>query len=66
MYAYEFSGWEGETIFKLANGQIWQQTQYAYTYRYAYSPKVLIFKTRGGYKMQVEGMDKTIGVERIK
>jgi hypothetical protein len=25
MIAGEFNGWEGETIFKLDNGQIWQQ-----------------------------------------
>jgi len=25
----EFEGWDGETIFPLTNGQIWQQVQYA-------------------------------------
>lgn len=64
--AGDFSGWEGETIFKLANGQIWQQTQYAYTYHYAYRPKVIIFKTGSGYQMQVEGVDSKIGVTRLK
>jgi hypothetical protein len=64
--AGDFSGWEGETIFKLVNGQIWQQTQYAYTYHYAFRPKVMIFRSTGGYQMQVDGMDKTIGVTRLK
>jgi hypothetical protein len=64
--AGDFSGWEGETIFKLANGQIWQQTQYAYTYHYAYRPKVVIFKSGGGYQMQVEGVDSKVGVTRLK
>ena len=62
----DFSGWEGETIFKLTNGQIWQQAAYAYTYTYKFRPKVLIFRTRGGYEMQVEGMDSRIRVARIK
>jgi hypothetical protein len=25
----EFKGWDGETIFKMMNGQIWQQSTYA-------------------------------------
>ena len=62
----EFEGWDGDTIFKLENGQIWQQSSYAYTYHYAYRPEVLIYKTNGRYKMKVEGVDKTIYVERIK
>ena len=61
-----FSGWEGETIFKLTNGQIWQQSRYAYTYRYKYRPKVLIFRTNGGFELQVEGMDQRISVARIQ
>jgi hypothetical protein len=28
----EIEGWDGETIFKLDNGQIWQQAEYDYTY----------------------------------
>ena len=62
----EFSGWDGETIFKLANGQIWQQSSYAYTYSYKYRPKVLIFSTSGGFQLQVEGMDQRITVVRVR
>lgn len=61
-----FEGWAGETIFKLSNGQIWQQATYAYTYHYAFRPKVLIFKTNSAYKMKVEGVDGTIFVKRLK
>src|SRR5689334_11185258 len=53
----EFNGWDGETIFKLANGQIWQQSSYAYTYHYAYRPKVLIFRSGSLYKLKVDGVD---------
>jgi len=62
----EFTGWEGETIFKLVNGQIWQQASYAYHYSYKYSPRVMIFAIGDSYEMQVEGIDSRIQVVRIK
>jgi len=62
----DFSGWDGDTIFKLDNGQIWQQESYAYTYHYAYHPKILIYKSEGSYKMKVDGVDSTITVKRLK
>lgn len=61
-----FDGFKGDTIMKLTNGQIWQQSEYYYWYHYAYSPKVVIFETRYGYKMQVNGIKKQIGVIRLK
>jgi hypothetical protein len=62
----EFQGWDGETIFRLQNGQIWQQSTYAYKYSYKYSPKVVIYRSGAGYRMQVEGVDGTIGVRRLR
>lgn len=62
----EFSGWDGDTIFKLKNGQIWQQSAYAYKYHYAYSPKVIIYKSGTSYKMKVDDVDGEISVKRIK
>ncbi len=62
----DFEGWEGETIVKLMNGQIWQQTEYYYTYHYAFMPKVLIYRSGGGYKMKVDGVDRAVGVEQLK
>ena len=61
-----FNGWEGETIFKLTNGQIWQQSSYAYTYHYAYRPELMIFPSGGGYKMKVNGVDGAISVKRLR
>lgn len=63
--AGEFEGWTGETIFKMDNGQIWQQVSFGYTYRYAFRPKVMIIKTNGAYKMKVDGVAGTIFVKRI-
>jgi len=62
----EFNGWEGETIVKLMNGQIWQQTEYHYEYHYAYMPSVLVYPSGGGYKMKVDGTDQPVGVQRLR
>ena len=62
----DFEGWEGETIIKLMNGQIWQQTEYHYHYHYAFMPEVLIFKSGSGHKMWVKGVKKAVSVERLK
>ncbi len=62
----DFNGWEGETVFKLDNGQIWQQSSYAYMYSYSYRPEVTIYQTSGGCRMKVEDEDETIPVIRIK
>jgi hypothetical protein len=62
----DFEGWSGETIFKLNNGQIWQQTEYDYEYEYAYNPEVTIYKASECYKMKVEDMSDTICVRRLK
>lgn len=62
----EFEGWEGETIFRLMNGQVWQQSSYDYMYHYAYMPEVEIYETKNGYIMKVEDVEETIDVVRLK
>ncbi len=64
--AGDFEDWSGETIFKLDNGQIWQQAFYSYTYHYAYHPQVTIYRAGGGYKMKVEGLNEVVEVKRLK
>jgi hypothetical protein len=59
-------GWDGETIFKLDNGEIWQQAVYDYTYFYEYHPDVTIYQTSEGCRMKVEDEDETVIVKRIK
>jgi hypothetical protein len=61
-----FEGWEGETIVKLLNGQIWQQSEYYYHYHYAFMPDVLVYNSGGGYKMKVQGVDRAVGVTRLR
>ena len=57
----DFEGWTGESIWLMANGQIWQQARYAYHYHYAYRPRVLIYPSSYGWKMKVDG-DSSEGV----
>ena len=61
----EFEGWDGDTVFNLCNGQIWQQASYDYMYHYAYRPDVLIYQTGVGYRMSVAGVPDTIAVIRL-
>lgn len=61
-----FEGWDGDTIFKMRDGSIWQQVSYDYTYHYAYAPDVLIYSKNGSNYMRVEGVDDEIRVQRIK
>jgi hypothetical protein len=61
-----FEGWSGETIVKLMNGQIWQQTEYYYEYHYAFMPDVVIYKSGSGYKMSIKGVGKAVGVKRLR
>lgn len=60
-----FEGWSGDTIFKLTNGQIWQQASYAYTYHYAYRPEVIIYAGKGGCRLKVDGVSESIFVRRL-
>lgn len=62
----DFEGWEGETVVKLMNGQVWQQSEYYYHYHYAFMPDVLIYRSGGGYKMKVEGVDRAVGVRQLR
>lgn len=62
----EFEGWEGDTVVKLTNGQIWEQTEYHYEYSYSYMPRVTIFRSRGQCKMLVDGVDEPVGVSRLR
>jgi hypothetical protein len=62
----ESEGFEGETVFRLRNGQVWLQTDGYYRYRYRYSPEVLIYREGSGYKLSLEGIDRAVSVRRLK
>lgn len=51
-------------IFKLTNGQVWQQENYSYFYHYSYNPRVIIYKNGNSHELQIEGLDNKIRVKR--
>ncbi len=62
-----FEGFDGDTILRLANGQIWEQSEYYYHYHYAYAAEVIIYRSdSGGYRARVEGVDRAVGVRRLR
>ena len=61
----EFTGWTGETLFPLLNGQLWQQASYAYHYHYAYSPSVIIVRSGAQFEMHVDGVDPSVAVSLV-
>jgi hypothetical protein len=60
----DFSGWTGNTIFELQNGQIWKQAVYQYKYFYIYRPHVIIESSGNRGVMTVNR--NSIKVERIR
>jgi hypothetical protein len=62
----EFEGWDGETIVKLTNGQIWQQSDLHLEVHLAIMPKVVVYRSGIHYKMKVEGAHEAVEVVRLK
>lgn len=62
----EFEGWDGDTVVRLDNGQIWEQSQYYYEYRYAFRPEVSVFFSNGRWQMLVEGTRQPVTVDCIR
>lgn len=62
-----FSGWTGKTVFKLNNGQIWQQRQQG-NYRHQAADNQVRFAQNflGGWEMTVLSTGRTVGVKRLK
>ena len=62
-----FNGWDGKTLFKLKNGQIWQQRISGRITIKATEPEVEITKNLFGfYVLHVLNTDYAVGVKRIK
>ncbi|MGE0227472.1 MAG: hypothetical protein AB7I38_04015 [Dehalococcoidia bacterium] len=62
-----FEGWDGDTIFPLCNGQVWQQSAFAFHFHFAFRPAVIVYASPfGGFRLKVDGVDQTIRVIRIR
>ncbi len=62
-----FSGWQGNSVFVLENGQHWRQRNDAVWKTNKDSPEVLIRKNFFGfYEMKLVGTNRVVGVKRIR
>jgi len=62
-----FTGWTGDTLFKLENGQVWEQAATGYyTNVQLDHPQVVIKKLSFGYLLTLPGHGETVFVRRIK
>jgi hypothetical protein len=67
----DFTGWTGNTKFRLDNGQVWQQTK---NYIADYEPREPIPQQRvtisrglmGSYNLKIEGVKRIVQVKRVK
>lgn len=62
----DFEGWDGDTIFRLQNGQIWKQASYSYRYHHAFAPRVTIIPVGGRHEMMVDGIAQRVRVVRLR
>lgn len=63
----EFKGWYGYSEFVLENGMVWQQVGSDTMKGVRMTdPKVRIYKGMLGWRLEVEGVNKSTGVKRIK
>lgn len=61
-----FSGWSGQTVFTLENGQVWRQRHSGTYYRRMENPSVRITRQAFGYWLEVVDTGARVGVERVK
>lgn len=60
-----FTGYNGGAVFRLANGQVWQQKRHKYKYRYKYRPSVRIILDGNEHMLHVDCMDEPVAVVRV-
>ena len=60
-----FDGFEFGKLFKLMNGQIFEQTSSRYSYSYRFNPVVFIVRQGSQYSMQVDGASDSVNVKLV-
>ena len=60
-----FTGWSGKTMFRLENGQVWQQAEPGVFATKMQDPAVVIKKLAFGYLLTLPGDSDTVFVRRI-
>lgn len=57
-------GWNGHTVFKLLNGQKWEQADNTINHSHAFRPRVTIYDQGGQTYLQFEGNIPPVAVKR--
>jgi hypothetical protein len=60
-----FTGYHSGAIFRLSNGQTWQQRLYKYKYKYKNRPLVKIQQSKGRWMAEFDCMDEPIEVVHV-
>ena len=55
-----------ETVFEFQGGGKWRQNEYKYDYHYAYMPRAKVVDDHGGCRLEVDGMNDSIEVVRVR
>lgn len=61
-----FGGLKKGNIYKLDNGQIWEQTGFYSCHRIPAIPRATIWRGYTGYQMTVDGIDISVSVQQLK
>jgi hypothetical protein len=59
-----FTGYNSGAVFRLVNGQVWQQRLYKYQYKYHYRPRVRIYQDGAQWYAEFDCMNEPIEVVR--
>ncbi len=63
----DFSGWDGKTVFRLENGQVWRQRTTGKYYITAKNPEVELYRNwLGLYWLRLVDTGKSVGVKRVE
>ena len=63
----KFTGFKNtNTKFEFADGQIWRQNEHKFLYTFKQSPEAQIIYKENKYYLEVQGVEETVEVKRIK
>ncbi len=60
-----FCGWRQEGLFRLTNGEVWEQVSKEYKYVTLMKPQVRIYRGKVLYFIEVQGMEGRVQVRKV-
>ena len=59
-----FTGWSGETVVTLANGETWRQAEGTVVSCQLEAPRVWLYPSDAGHTLRIAGLDERVPVTR--